>query len=286
MTISARFKHPKYDSGNVPRSPYACDTHTHTLASRHAYSTLGECVEAAKAAGLELLGSTDHYSAMLHPDSPNQEQILRDYAYFINFELWPREWDGITVLRGVEADIVDLQGHLYGWDIPLTQSITGHMLDRQRTLKDRIWDDIDYAIASIHNHDWANDATLAQTTSMYVRALEDPKVLILGHPGRAGVPFDLDTVLVAAKELGKLVEINEHSFGSSFRGQSSETCRRIAERCAELGTMVATGTDAHIATAVGHFSALPAMLEEIHFPPELIATRTRGGFWDVLERHA
>ena len=37
--------------------PYtiAADIHTHTLASRHAYSTIAENVAAARAAGLELL---------------------------------------------------------------------------------------------------------------------------------------------------------------------------------------------------------------------------------------
>ena len=39
-----------------------CDVHTHTLYSRHAYSTILENVAAAKEAGLELLGSTDHFS--------------------------------------------------------------------------------------------------------------------------------------------------------------------------------------------------------------------------------
>ena len=39
------------------------------------------------------------------------------------------------------------------------------------------------------------------------------RVFDLGHVGRAGVPFDLDEVLTAAKERHKLIEINEHSLG-------------------------------------------------------------------------
>ena len=48
-----------------------CDVHTHTLYSRHAYSTILENVHAAKEAGLELLGSTDHFSSMLYPEYEN-----------------------------------------------------------------------------------------------------------------------------------------------------------------------------------------------------------------------
>lgn len=274
---------------NAKREPqmssptFACDTHTHTIFSRHAYSTIGECVEAAKAAGLELLGSTDHYSAMISASSPNNPMYLRDYQHFINFEVWPREWDGMYVLRGAEADIVDLEGHLFGWDIPMHKGITGRTFKRLMSLQEHVWRGIDYAIASIHNDDFTYDATLSQTTNMYVRALEDSKVLMLGHVGRAGVPFDVDTVLTAAKDLGKLIEINEHSFARHYDKARKEACRHIACRCAELGVGIATGSDAHIACDVGRFDAVAALLDEIHFPRELVATRSRESFLNVLD---
>ena len=257
---------------------FACDTHTHTICSRHAYSTIGECVAAAQAVGLELIGSTDHYSCMISPTLH-----VRDYQHFINFPMWPRVWDGIYVLRGVEADIVDLDGHLFGWDMTLTEGITGRAFAHETTLKDYVWRDLDYVIASIHDQTFTEAGTLAQTTEMYVRALDDPKVLMLGHVGRAGVPFDMDTVLLAAKERDKLIEINEHSFAEQYGEQVHATCRSVAERCAELGVMIACGTDAHIACDVGRFDRTTALLEQIHFPPELIATRSARTFLHVLE---
>jgi len=271
--------HAIYDSRHVPKSAFACDVHTHTLASIHAYSTLGECVAAARAAGLELLSSTDHYSCMI-----SSSLHVRDYAYFINFDMWPRVWDGVYVMRGVEADIVDLQGNLFGWNIPVREGITGRAYPSERTLKDIVWRDIDYAIASIHDGTFTEGASLAKTTEMYVRALEDPKILILGHAGRSGVPFELDPVLLAAKERGKLIELNEHSFSAQYGDERRMTCRRIAERCAELGVMISTGTDAHIACDVGRFDAVAALLDEIHFPEELIATRSKEVFLGVCER--
>ena len=257
--------------------PFACDVHTHTIFSRHAYSTIGECVAAARAAGLELLGSTDHYSCMTSPTLH-----VRDYQYFINFDIWPRVWDGVQVLRGVEADIVDLNGNLFGWDHMLYEGITGRAFEHPHTLKEHVWRNIDYAIASIHDKTFADHATLAQTTQMYVQALDDPKVLSLGHVGRTGVPVDVDEVHIAAKEHGKLIEINEHSFAPHYGQVCQDTCRHIAERCAELGVMIATGTDAHIACDVGRFDAVRALLDEIHFPHELVATRSADAFLGVL----
>ena len=267
-----------YDQAHVPQSPYGCDVHTHTLFSRHAYSTVGECVSAARSAGLQLMGSTDHYSCMT-----STTLHVRDYQYFINFDVWPRMWNGVLVLRGVEADIVDLEGHLFGWDIHLSEGITGRAFSHQLTLQEYVWRNLDYAIASIHDKTFTESATCAQTTEMYVRALDDPKVLILGHSGRSGVPFDVDVVLRAAKERGKLIEINEHSFAQHYGSTTHDTCRHIAERCAELGVMIATGTDAHIACDVGRFDKTAALLEEIHFPLELIATRDAQTFLQTRE---
>ena len=65
----------------------ACDVHTHTLFSRHAYSTLEENVRAASAKNLELLGVTDHFSCMLF-----DQQTLKNFQYFINMSAWPKEW--------------------------------------------------------------------------------------------------------------------------------------------------------------------------------------------------
>ncbi|MDO4437483.1 MAG: PHP domain-containing protein [Coriobacteriaceae bacterium] len=242
------------------------DVHTHTLFSRHAYSTIAENVAAAKAAGLELLGSTDHFSCMLFP-----EQHVRNFQYFINAGIWPREWDGVTLLHGCEADIVGIDGKLFGQDIPVSEDITGRPLLRKTTLYNRATGAADYVIASVHNGDFARDCTVAQVTDMYLGALEQSKVFILGHTGRSGLEFDIDAVLTCAKEKHKLIEINEHSLESSAKCHG--VCRRIAERAAELGVGIAVSSDAHLAMQIGKYPEVLRMLEEIDFPEELIMNR-------------
>lgn len=249
------------------------DVHTHTLYSRHAYSTIAENVAAAKAAGLEILGSADHYSCMLYP-----EQDLRNFQFFINTEVWPRVWDGVTVVRGAEADIVGLQGELFGQDIPAASDISGRAFGNTRSLFERVTSGLDYLVASVHDSTFTQGATLAQTTQMYVGALENPKVFILGHTGRSGVPYDLDEVLTCAKEKHKLIEINEHSIEAGTSSRHYERCRAIAQRCAELGVGIAVNSDAHLALAIGRYRNTYAMLEEIHFPQELIMNRGRDPF--------
>lgn len=254
------------------------DVHTHTLFSRHAYSTIAENVAATRAAGLDLLGSTDHFSLMLFP-----EQHVRNFQYLFNRDCWPRMWDGVTVLRGAEVDITGLDGSFFGQDIPVAEGISGHPEEPGTTLFSLVEKGCDYLIASVHNEAFAAGASRAQAADMYIRALESPRVLILGHVGRSGVPFDVDAVLTRARELGKLIEINEHSL-EARRPQTDSACRRIAERCAELGVGIVVNSDAHIAQAIGRYPHAEAMLEEIHFPQELIANRSAAAFLDAMEQ--
>ncbi|MFR4804493.1 MAG: hypothetical protein ACLT98_14955 [Eggerthellaceae bacterium] len=189
------------------------------------------------------------------------EQHLRNFQYLINMGVWPRTWHGVTVLHGCEADVVGLDGSLFGQDIVVQCDITGRDLGVERTLFDRATGDADYVIASVHDGSFAEGASVSQVTDMYVAALEQERVFILATSGRSGLPYDIDTVLTCAKERHKLIEINEHS-----RWAIAIVCRTIAERCAELGVGVVVSSDAHVAPRIGQFPTVERMLEEIHFP--------------------
>lgn len=257
----------------------SCDIHTHTTFSRHAYSTVEENVRAAAEQRFELLGVTDHFSSMVHPEPPTGTD-LRDYQHFLNFEVWPGTWYGVRLMHGCEADIVDLEGHLYGWDKPVAWRLGGPA-EGTETLQDVVFSGCDYVIASVHSKPWAEGATREQLTQAYLGALAHPKVLVLGHIGRSGLDIDIDAVAEEARDRGKLIEINEASlFG---RQDSSVRCREIAARCKTVGCMVATGSDAHISHDVARLDRARTMLEELGFPPRLIATRDAETFLGVWQ---
>ena len=145
-----------------------CDTHTHTLYSRHAFSTIAENVKEAADTGLELLGSTDHFSAMLWPDVEN----AKNYQYLANAPAtWPRTWMGVTLLAGCEVDIVGLDGALFGEDIPNTTSIVGDTYKEPTTLFEHTTRQMDYVIASVHGKSFIGDASRVALTDMYIKAL-------------------------------------------------------------------------------------------------------------------
>lgn len=255
-----------------------CDTHVHTIFSRHAFSTVEEDVRAASERGLELLGIADHYSAMI---SSNVRPL--DYQHFFCLHSIPREWMGVRVLRGMEADIVDVRGHLFGHGMKFNKMVTGDVWTSPFTLEEQALKEVDYVVASVHGRDFVRGASSAKVTQMYVGALEHPKVLMLGHIGRTGLPYELGPIVKAAAEGGKLLEINEHSFDFGKPGDARleatyGRCRDLAIACAEAGVSIALNTDAHISVDIGRFDRALAMLEEIHFPEELLATRSADAF--------
>ena len=128
------------------------DIHTHTMASGHAFSTLKENVEEARAKGLLAFGTSDHAPAM--PGAPGP-------IFFKNYKAIPREIMGLAVYTGVEANIMDFEGHL---------DMTDDMLAR-----------MDYVIASLHLP-CIKAGTREENTNALIGAMQDPYVKIIGHP--------------------------------------------------------------------------------------------------------
>ena len=228
--------------------------------------------------GFELLGLTDHFSSMLF-----DEQTLKNFQFFLNLTIVPEIWQGMRILCGCEVDIVDLEGHLFAWDIAADTAINGDKFGHAHSLGELVLSRCDYAVASIHGKDWACGATPAQVTQMYVNVLDNPHVLILGHLGRSFLDFEIDTLIRECRDRGKLIEMNEATYAAGPAPEKQARCRLIAERCAELGCMVSFGSAAHIATRIAHANHISNLLDEVHFPEELMACRDAKTFLKVKQ---
>jgi len=248
------------------------DTHTHTLASGHAYSTIEENLRAGKEQGLELVGITDHFSSFF--------VLSTDFAcfgFFINKKALPEVWHGVRLLFGAEVDIIDLKGNLFGHDLYIPYPNKNGV---KLTYEEGILNRLDYLIASVHYKDFAANSTVVENTELYIKALEHENVKILGHIGRSGLEFDIDEVVKAAKSLNKMIEINEASFG---HGETvRERCLKVALACAKYGTKIAVNSDAHSSFEIGKYPNTENFLDEIDFPVELIGNRDAETFLSTI----
>ena len=227
------------------------DTHAHTLASGHAYSTIREMAAAARKRGLKALALTEHA-----PEMPGTCGLF----YFQNLDVVPREADGVRLLMGAELNIMDPDGTV---DLP------------EKTCRD-----LDIVVASIHPPCYGLDHTREENTRAYVEVMKKPYVNIIGHPDDGRFPFDYETIVRTAKEMGTLLEINN----SSMRPQSSrkgtrENILTMLDLCRQYEVPVTTGSDAHVDVDAGNFTNVREVLEYCNFPEELVITTD----WDRLK---
>ena len=221
------------------------DTHTHTLASGHAYSTIRDNVRAAAERGLELLAITEHA-----PCLPGTCHVM----YFQNLRVVERHTCGVELLMGVELNILDEQGHV--------------------DLEEGILKRLDIAIASLHLP-CIRPGSREFHTEACINAMKNPYVHILGHPDDGRYPIDMRAVVQCAKEQGVLLELNNSSLrpGAS-RKNAREQDAEMLKLCMEYRAPVVIGSDAHVDTDVGRHDSALELLEELRFPEELVVNRS------------
>lgn len=231
------------------------DLHTHTLCATHAYNTFAEMAAAAKALGYCALAVTDHAPAM--PDAPHA-------WHFGNWSAMPRTMDGVVILYGAEANVMDTKG---GLDLSQSQ------------LKAQDW-----VVASIHSTCVPGLLTRREADRLWLAVAENPYVDCIGHSEQQNYRYDYDLVTKAFAKNHKVVELNGNSV--NVRRDGIPNMKLLLAACLKNGCHIALDTDAHSTTQLqGNMPPLLAMLEEMQFPQELVVNATRQNLVNELKLH-
>ena len=228
------------------------DLHVHTVASGHAYSTLEEYIRQAKKIGLKAFAMTDHGPAM--PGGPH-------YYHFANMRMIPRVIDGVRILRGVEANIINEGGQLDLKD------------------EDIRWGELDFVIAAMHPRVGYEDQGEAKNTEVLLKAFQNPFVKVLAHPGNPKYPIKIKETVAAAKAAGVFIEINNSSEFS--RPGSRDRCVEFAREVKRAGWMVSLGTDSHISGMLGAFDDALAIVKSAGLTEDNVVNTS----WDKIEKY-
>lgn len=233
------------------------DTHSHTIASGHAYSTIREMAKAAAEKELSALAITEHAPAM--PETCGN-------FYFSNLKVIPRTMYGVNLLFGVELNILDEEGNI---DLPPS-----------------LLKSVDIAIASIHTPCFQEKRGIEENTRAYIRAMQNPYIDIIGHPDDSRFPIDYEQVVYAAKETRTLLEVNNSSLSpGSFREGAEENLKIMLSLCKKHRVPITTGSDAHVDIDVGNFTYSSKILASCDFPEELIVTTNLDKLRKFLKRN-
>jgi putative hydrolase len=120
---------------------------------------------AAGEKGIELLALTDHGSAMEGSCQP---------IYFQNLSALPRKIGKVTMLRGIEANVVDMEARL--------------------DMEPRTLSRLEWVVASMHVN-VVRPATPKEHTEAYLRLAANPLIDMIGHPDTPAFAFDREAVI-------------------------------------------------------------------------------------------
>lgn len=233
------------------------DLHTHTIKSHTGMSTLLENIEVAKKNNISMLAVTDY-----GPKAKQSKEEL--FKYLKNI---PRSVAGVTILKGVEADVMDIHSGLL--DIDETES-----------------DKFDWVIAAYHKISDYDEKILSYKvlTNMFERIIENPSVNTIAHMERYACGFDIQKIISLMKENGKVVEIGVQSFLKDDTSFENKQIKNLVFACKELASPICVVSNAHIAEQINGICSVESFLNEIQYPEELIINSSEELLNDYLEK--
>ncbi len=232
------------------------DLHMHTVASNHAFNTITEMARRAKELGFFAAALTDHAPRL--PDAPHE-------WYFYSLKRLPQRMEGIWLLKGVEANVLDVAG---------TLDFTPEELQKMQ---------LDWVIASIHSDVFCPSLTEDEATRLWLNIAENPCVDCIGHSETRAFRYDYDAVTKVFAQKHKIVEMNANS--AVARPGNEALLRELALACKRNGAKIAVNSDAHSIYQLGCFDSVLPMLREIDFPEELVVNASRENFIAALREH-
>jgi DNA polymerase (family 10) len=192
------------------------DLHMHTTET-DGKATLDEMVTAAQARGLKYIAITDHSKRVTMARGLDAERLRGQWQQIDKLN---RKLKDFRVLKGIEVDILEKGG-----------------LD----LDDDVLSEADWVVASVH---YGQNQPREQITERVLNALANPNVSAIAHPTgrlinrRKAYEVDLDAVFKAARDHGKMLELNANPRRLDLDDVACATAK-------SLGVPIVISSDAH-----------------------------------------
>ena len=193
------------------------DLHMHTTAS-DGKASIEEMADTARARGLKYIAITDHSKRVTMANGLDGKRLLAQWAEIDQINAAAD--DDFVILKGVECDILE----------------NGDM-----DIEDDVLAQADWVIASVH---YGQNQPRQQITDRIVGAIANPNITMVAHPTgrllnkREAYEVDMDAVFAAAKEHGKLLELNANPIRLDLKDSYLAAAKK-------QGIPIVINTDAH-----------------------------------------
>ncbi|MBR1845067.1 MAG: PHP domain-containing protein [Oscillospiraceae bacterium] len=244
------------------------DIHTHTVYS-HGKGTIEDNAAAAEAAGLKLLGISDHGPGHIGfglkmSELPNMRRDI-DAAK----EAHP----GLDIRLGVEANIINASGRLdvAPEDLKLFDYIiAGYHFG--------VLGEAPFKSVATHIGGWwynltgrSSERNKIHNTDLVIKALEQNKIDIISHPG-AKANFDIPAIAAAVSGTDTLLEINNRHGCLTVEG---------IRQAMEYDVKFILSSDAHIPGDVGAADEAISRAKEAGLDPGRVINLRKEYYWNL-----
>ena len=169
---------------------------------------------------------------------------------------------GIELLLGAEINILDGEGNL--------------------DMDENCMRMLDIRIAGIHSLCYSY-GTVDENTHGMVKAVSNPFIHIISHPGDGTAELNFEPIVLAAKKHHTLLEINNSSLKPTRnKPNARENNLSILRLCKRYEVPVILGSDAHISFDIARYDYLYDLLQLTEFPESLIMNRDVKSFKEYL----
>ncbi len=220
------------------------DLHLHTVASGHAQATILEYIEQAKKLHMDVIGISDH--------GPNNTETLTTDVYFRTLDRIPNVVDGVRVLKGIEANIINENGEI--------------------DISDKLIERLDYVMAGFHENAGYIDQGKEGNTKALIELIRSGKVDIITHPFHTkSYNVDMEKISEEACKNNVLLEVNlSYTKGRKLQPYTIPNLKIIIDVVRKNSKRVILGSDAHNIWELGDDSSLASLKEEIGLTDEMI----------------
>lgn len=233
------------------------DLHLHTTYSDGAHS-IKEMAEMARKRGYEYIAITDHSQFLKVANGLDEDRLKRQMEEIRKLN---ETYDDFTIFTGIEMDILP---------------------DATLDFPDRLLEEIDFVIASIHSAFSQDEETIMKRLEA---ALRNPHVDLIAHPTgrllgkRDGYAADVERLIELAKETKTALELNANPY-------RLDLAPKWLKKAEEAGVIIAINTDSHTYETYSYMEYGISMAKRGHLRKQsVINTWPVEKFRQFLQRH-
>jgi putative hydrolase len=223
------------------------DIHLHTIASGHAHNTILEYVMQAKKLKMRVIGISDH--------GPSDDTTTAGEIYFKLLERIPQKIEGVRVLKGIEANIIDNKGNL--------------------DISDKIADQLDYVMANFHRGSIYKNRGVGKNTEVMLKTIRSGKLNVITHLfDNETFPVDVEKIAEEACKKDVLLELDLQYIKKHINQRKSQehlyNIKKMVKVAKKYKKKLIVNSDAHNIWELGDDSPLKKIKKEIGLTDNMI----------------